>query len=78
MRSRGLTSATIGDSAAGFNLNHVKLNLLPEVSEVLITVGGAGCGAGEDEALTGGKCQVVAAAVSSYDDSGNDSTCPTG
>ena len=55
-----------------------KLHSIVEVSEVLITVGAAGCGAAEDEALTSGKCQVVAAAVSSYDDSENDNTCPTG
>ena len=54
------------------------LCFMPEVSEVLITAGAAGCGGNEDEALTSGKCQVKAAAVSSYDDSENDNTCPTG
>ena len=49
-----------------------------EVAEVLITVGPAGCGAAEAEALTSAKCQEEAAAVSSYDDSENDNTCPTG
>ena len=54
------------------------LSLPAEVSEVLITVGGAGCGVNEAEALTSSKCQLEAAAVSSYDDSENDNTCPTG
>ena len=47
-----------------------------EVAEIIITLGGEGC-ADEAEALASGKCQVVAASVSSYDDTNNDNTCPT-
>ena len=61
-----------------YNIIIFQLNVIVEVSEVRITVGAAGCGAAEEEALNSGKCQVEAAAVSSYDDSGNDNTCPTG